>query len=494
QFIPWGTPSPAEAFAYEVTSGAIGTTSTGEFLPRWALQHPQPDTLWPDYAAGRPPQRLDPATLPAGASVETISHLAEADRLHIETPQSFQATLRTLYWPGWQLYLNDAPHEFRITPQTGLIQTTIPAGQHTLTLQLESTPLRTIGRWLSLGSFFGLILIVGFTLKRRPSIAPTTDYQLPTTDYWSLSPRLFIVTTALLIAAYLLSRPLAPLLVRQSDPNRPIPADELVQVDFSHQLRLVGLDSLPQTITLAEDRPTDLFVVAYWRAVQELQTNYAVFAHLDAPNGQTIATVDEVHPENIPTRNWPPGLYLRNPLHLEIPPDAPPIRYDLNLGVYNRESGERLAIGPAQTTFTAGSLWLLPATAAPVTGPAARFGLAVTLHQPSLAGDSLTLVWQTEQPLPPNLTLFIHLLDANGELLGQLDGPPYAGLYPLENWLPGQPITDQRPLPVLNEPGRLSAVAIGVYDLDSGTRLPALDAQGQPLPNDSFILPVPASP
>ncbi|MEW5956923.1 MAG: glycosyltransferase family 39 protein, partial [Chloroflexota bacterium] len=49
QFIPWGTPTPADAFHYEVVSGAIGTTSTGEFLPRAAQQHPHPDALWPDY-------------------------------------------------------------------------------------------------------------------------------------------------------------------------------------------------------------------------------------------------------------------------------------------------------------------------------------------------------------------------------------------------------------------------------------------------------------
>ncbi|RME74794.1 MAG: hypothetical protein D6784_09285, partial [Chloroflexi bacterium] len=159
QFIPWGTPGPADAFRYEVVSGAIGTTSTGEFLPRAAQQHPSPDTLWPDYAAGRPPQKLDPASLPPGAEVDIIAHRVQSDILRITTPVPFTATLRTLYWPGWQVYLDGQPAPFSVRPNTGLIETAIPAGKHTLTLKLESTPLRTLGQWSTLISALILLAI-----------------------------------------------------------------------------------------------------------------------------------------------------------------------------------------------------------------------------------------------------------------------------------------------------------------------------------------------
>jgi hypothetical protein len=201
-----------------------------------------------------------------------------------------------------------------------------------------------------------------------------------------------------------------------------------------------------------------------------------------------LATVDETHPENIPTRNWPPGLYLRNPLHLTIPPQTLPIRYEVNLGVYDREAGQRLAIAPGRTTFSLGSIWLLPATITSETNPVAQFGPHVTLHQPMLEGETLTLTWKTSQPLGPDQTIYIHLLDAEGNLLGQLDGSPYGGLYPLENWLAGQPITDRRSLPALANPAQLTTIAIGIYDPTTGERLPATDFQGNPLPNKSFII------
>ncbi len=499
QFIPWGTPTPAEAVAYEITSGAIGTTSTGEFLPRWAQQHPKAEALWPDYEAGRPPQLLDPATLPAGASVESISHLAETDVVRVETPRPFEATLRSLYWPGWQLYRNGEPWPFSITDPTGLIQTQIPPGVHTLTLQLESTPLRTWGQWLSIISLIILIGVMLISIRfpsliiRHSSFAtdqlPLTNYQLP---HHPISPKLFTLSATLLLLTYLLTRPLAPLFMLQSDPDRPQPADRVVRADFGDHLRLVGLDALPQSVAVGGD----LYPVLYWRAIRDLETNYAVFVHLDAPNGQTFATVDERHPENIPTRNWPPGLYLRHPLHLEIPADVPPIRYDVTVGVYDPVRNERLPLAGAEptTVFAIGSLWLTEPPPALPAQPLAHFGPYLSLWQATVEGDTLSLVWQTDRPLDPNLTIFVHLLDAEGNLLGQADGAPYAGLYPLANWLPGQPLADRRSLDLpADQKRRLNAIAIGIYETSTDQRLPAATPDGTPLPNHSFTLIVAAS-
>jgi hypothetical protein len=505
QFIVWGTPTPADAFAYEVTSGAIGTTSTGEFLPRSARQHPRPDVLWPDYAAGRPPQKIDPATLPSGATVETISHRAESDTFRIRTPQEFVATIRTLYWPGWQLYLDDQPAAFTVTEPTGLIQTTIPAGQHTLTLKLESTPLRARGQGLTLGAFVILVIIAGFALKKRFGDLASQRIESPLPGQISpaqapLTGRFLAIVFALLVAAYLLSRPLAPFFTLRSNPDRPQPADQILQVEFglaadrTPLLRLVGANDLLQALPILNGDTNMVTAVLYWRSLRELDANYSVFLHLDAPNGQTFATADEVHPENIPTRNWPPGLYLRNPLYLEIPADLPPIRYEVNVGLYNRQSNERLAVLPAgeATTFTLGSIWLTPPQPALPSEPLAHFGPHITLWQilyPSADDQALVLSWQTGQPLDQNNTIFIHLLDSGGNLLAQADGAPYAGLYPLSNWQPGQIITDMRPLTsLLPNPADLAAVAVGVYNPVTGERLSATDAAGQPLPENSFVL------
>lgn len=479
QFIQWGNPTPTTAFTYEIDSGAIGTTSTGEFLPRYAQQHPEPATLWPDYAAGRPPRRLDPATLPTGATVERLYHRAESEALRIETAEPFVATLRQLYWPGWQVYLNGQPAEFTITPQTGLIEVPIPAGQHTLTTQLESTPLRTVGSWLTGLSVILLLvsLLVAYRLNRSPN--GLVDPQ-PV-----ITAKFFALTTLLLVTAYLVTRPLAPLFTLQSDPNRPALADQLFRADFGDQIRLVGMEKLPHRV-IELTPAAEMTVTLYWRALLDLETNYAVFVHLDGPNGQTFATADEPSPEFIPTSKWPPGLYLRNPVTLELPTDMPPIQYAVTVGVYNADTGNRLPLPNGDTAFRIGSVWLTnPSPNRPVE-PQARFGNDIILWQATFT-ESLTLRWQTEQPIESPYTIFVHLLDAEGQLIGQLDGLPYGGLYPLENWLPGQLITDQRSLKPFDRP---ASIAIGIYDPTTGHRLPAIDATGKRLANDRLLIPV----
>ena len=84
-------------------------------------------------------------------------------------------------------------------------------------------------------------------------------------------------------------------------------------------------------------------------------------------------------------------------------------------------------------------------------------------------------------------TIFVHLLGEDGTLLGQADGAPYANRYPVTAWRPGQVIEDRRPLAgVVTDPAQIARVAVGVYDPASGARLPAVDAQGDPLPDDAL--------
>jgi len=474
QFIVWGSPTPTQLFQYEITTGAIGTTSTGEFLPRTAQQHPQPQTLWPDYAANRSPQRFDPATIP-NALVTRLNRQAESETWQIITSQPLTATLRLLHWPGWKLYLNEQATPFTVITPTGLIQTVIPAGQHTLTMQLESTPLRTWGKWLSL---FSLLILTwrGYEWANKRDC-----HNSPIRNLAHSQPYFLLLTSYFLfLISYFLFLTLEPLFTLRSDPNSPQLADHHAQANFGDQLRLVGFDDLPSQTIKADD---SLTVILYWRALQPLDTNYSIFVHLDTPNGQTYATIDEPDPEFIPTRNWPPTLFLRNILRLTIPPNLPPIRYTVTVGAYNRQNGTRLTLPNGESSYPIGQVWLTqPAPPRPAQ-PLAHFG-PITLWDVKLSNEKLILLWQTDQPITQNNTIFIHLLNASGQTIAQTDGLPYQGLYPLTNWQPGQLIIDTRPL----EPNvRPTQIAIGLYDPVTGQRLPATDMQGHPLPDNTYL-------
>ena len=74
---------------------------------------------------------------------------------------------------------------------------------------------------------------------------------------------------------------------------------------------------------------------------------------------------------------------------------------------------------------------VLPDDALPVD---LNFGDAITLAGYTLAVDSdeidLTLYWQTDDVLPENYQIFVHVLDAAGNILEQADSAPAHGRYP----------------------------------------------------------------
>ncbi len=88
-----------------------------------------------------------------------------------------------------------------------------------------------------------------------------------------------------------------------------------------------------------------------------------------------------------------------------------------------------------------------------------------------------TLHWLPRQPVPTPYMLFVHVLDAQGRNVGQVDLPLVGPMAPSKVWQVGQTVTWRQPIPV---PGAVSAgpywLSLGVYDARTGERLP-VDAQ-----------------
>ncbi len=103
----------------------------------------------------------------------------------------------------------------------------------------------------------------------------------------------------------------------------------------------------------------------------------------------------------------------------------------------------------------------------------------------------LTLYWRALRPVSKDYTVFAHLLSA-GEKREQKDGPACAGACPTTVWTPGGVIADTRliPLPPGLVPENLE-VLVGLYEPQSGRRLPVTDRQGRRLSDDGVRLVVP---
>ncbi len=117
-----------------------------------------------------------------------------------------------------------------------------------------------------------------------------------------------------------------------------------------------------------------------------------------------------------------------------------------------------------------------PANAMPVE---ANFGQKITLTTitfapESLAGTALTLEfqWRAIEPIPDDYRVFIHLLDARGQLVAQTDGQPVRWTRPTSNWTVGESIIDRHGLwiPAEATPGSYQ-LRVGLYQPANGKRL-----------------------
>ena len=75
----------------------------------------------------------------------------------------------------------------------------------------------------------------------------------------------------------------------------------------------------------------------------------------------------------------------------------------------------------------------------------------------------LELIWQTDQLLWTDYTVFIQFLNADQEIVGQVDSQPQAGQLPTATWLPGELIEDQYEIPVT---GAWEQIIVGFYRYD----------------------------
>ena len=108
-----------------------------------------------------------------------------------------------------------------------------------------------------------------------------------------------------------------------------------------------------------------------------------------------------------------------------------------------------------------------------------RLGEAIQLSGYRLVADTLApgdmlqlaLFWQANAPIAARYKVFVHILDANGRIVAQIDREPGGELVPTTIWQPGQTILDRYGVLIPPEaaPGRYR-IAVGLYGLD-GVRL-----------------------
>lgn len=126
------------------------------------------------------------------------------------------------------------------------------------------------------------------------------------------------------------------------------PANQAIQASPAYLLdQAIAIQSLAVQQTTKADTPQgndQLTVQITWQANNPVTYNAVVFAHLYNANGKLISQLDvEPLQGRFPTSVWVPGQVLTDTLQLPLPnSEEVPVRLDI--GMYRRESMERLPI------------------------------------------------------------------------------------------------------------------------------------------------------
>jgi hypothetical protein len=102
-------------------------------------------------------------------------------------------------------------------------------------------------------------------------------------------------------------------------------------------------------------------------------------------------------------------------------------------------------------------------------------------------GDCVPVVlyWQATEPVTEDLSIFLHLLDPAGELIWQDDGAADHGDRPTWSWSPDETIVDPHTVVLpWDLPEGEFALTTGLYDWQTGERLPVYRSDGTRLTED----------
>ncbi len=268
-----------------------------------------------------------------------------------------------------------------------------------------------------------------------------------------------------------------------------VPDTIAVPLDYTYEgvAELTGFSPASPTA-----RPGDTITLTLiWRALRPADTQLQTYLHSVDTN--TVRRDSLPGTGNLLATDWRAGETWAEHYTIKIPPDAPQQMVDLLVaGLYDPAAGRTLTALDASgqpVTPAVGRIAINgdPQPADPVT----FFGSSIGLETPRLTVESghatVCLRWVALHRPDYDYTIFVHVVAHDGSPLAALDVPPKGGNYPTHVWARGEVIADCITFDV--PPSAAGwRVALGLYRPDTLERLPARDAAGHALPDDSVVL------
>jgi 4-amino-4-deoxy-L-arabinose transferase-like glycosyltransferase len=258
----------------------------------------------------------------------------------------------------------------------------------------------------------------------------------------------------------------------------------LTDTNLSPQVKLLGFDLPTQTAMPGDALPLTL----YWQALTRIEQDYVIIVGFKG-EGDQVWDEWKSRPAAgaYPTTRWERGEIVRHWHDITVAAHTPPGKYELTVSLLDSTTGEEAGAVALGSLVVQGQERRF--TVPPIQHVVeANLGHRVKLLGYDLsaetlkAGDTLclTLYWQAQRQMATSYTVFTHLLDKDSHIWGQKDSIPCDGTRPTTGWVEGEVIADEYNIVVQPDapPGEY-VIEVGMYEAETGQRLPVLDEEGQ---------------
>jgi hypothetical protein len=236
-------------------------------------------------------------------------------------------------------------------------------------------------------------------------------------------------------------------------------------------------------------------VILYWMASQPIERDLLSAVNILGRSSQSVGHVNR-YPAGgmVPTSQWEAGQIWRDVYRLFPSADATgPTRLNIRAALYDPTQKsdvpayspdglpiDLLLVGEARLEANQPEFSATNELDVALADGIRLQGYDLNPESPS-PGESLelTLFWQAMATPLQEYTVFVHLLDSSGNQVTGADSPPVNGDYPTTLWQAGEQILDEHTmlLPADLPPGEYG-LAVGMYNPDSGARVPLAEGTG----------------
>jgi hypothetical protein len=331
-----------------------------------------------------------------------------------------------------------------------------------------------------------VLVVLGFTAW--------FPYRYERAATWGLSGLMFILAASVPFAA----------IIPAYRPPRILTATQVPASAHPFGIDYIGADGRPAVRLLAYElganpiqpgKPVPLTL--YWQALTPTDEDFSVYLQLYGWDRGLWQHDTYPGGGSYPTSLWSPGNVIRDRYQIIVPADAAgpgPSPAFLAVGLYRLSTLEKLAAideTGARVSFPSIPVKL----GAPGVLITPRYPLEANLgNQIGLTGYDLdnrsvqagaelplSLYWRVTGKPDRDYKMFVHLvpLDDAERIVSQVDRPPVGDVYPTSIWQPGEVLRGRYRLAVpADTPPGTYRLYTGLYDSDTGKRLPIVDAQG----------------